>query len=256
MDKNNNIKSQIELFHLLFLEQLSLKLDKRLYALKGGCNLRFFLNSVRYSEDIDFDVHTVAVPTLENMVSKILTGIPFKQLLSSRSISLTDFSTPKQTETTQRWKIKLKVPFHTLDINTKIEFSRRQSTLGAILETVSKNLSTHYNLRPVFISHYPAASALQQKILALIMRTETQARDIFDIYMLLHNGASITNKKFTAEQLDTAADNANSIKLADFTAQVVSYLETEYIEQYTSAHVWHSMLTEVIDYIGALHETD
>jgi predicted nucleotidyltransferase component of viral defense system len=27
--------------------------DKTLYALKGGCNLRFFFDSVRYSEDID-----------------------------------------------------------------------------------------------------------------------------------------------------------------------------------------------------------
>jgi len=29
----------VELFHLLFLDQLGRKLDKRFYALKGGCNL-------------------------------------------------------------------------------------------------------------------------------------------------------------------------------------------------------------------------
>ena len=27
--------------------------DKSLFALKGGCNLRFFLKSIRYSENID-----------------------------------------------------------------------------------------------------------------------------------------------------------------------------------------------------------
>ena len=30
--------------------------DKSLIALKGGCNLRFYFASIRYSEDIDFDV--------------------------------------------------------------------------------------------------------------------------------------------------------------------------------------------------------
>ena len=37
----------IERFHLLFLAQLGQKLDKRFYALKGGCNLRFFFKSIR-----------------------------------------------------------------------------------------------------------------------------------------------------------------------------------------------------------------
>jgi len=138
MDQRDNVKAQIELFHLLFLEQLSLKLDKRLYALKGGCNLRFFLNSIRYSEDIDFDVHTVAVSTLEKIVSKILTSTPFKQILTTRSMKLVEISTPKQTETTQRWKIKLRLPSKAIDINTKIEFSRRQTASAAILESISK----------------------------------------------------------------------------------------------------------------------
>lgn len=31
----------IELFHLHFLEQFGLKTAKELYALKGGCRLRF-----------------------------------------------------------------------------------------------------------------------------------------------------------------------------------------------------------------------
>ena len=51
----------VEQFHLLFLEQLGRKLDKRHYALKGGCNLRFYLRSVRYSEDMDLDVQSTPV---------------------------------------------------------------------------------------------------------------------------------------------------------------------------------------------------
>ena len=49
------VREYVELFHLLFLDQLGRKLDKRFYALKGGANLRFFARSLRYSEDIDLD---------------------------------------------------------------------------------------------------------------------------------------------------------------------------------------------------------
>ncbi|NGX62677.1 MAG: hypothetical protein KR126chlam6_00075 [Candidatus Anoxychlamydiales bacterium] len=41
-------EEHIELFHLYFLEQLNLVMDKRLYVLKGGCNLRFFLKSILF----------------------------------------------------------------------------------------------------------------------------------------------------------------------------------------------------------------
>lgn len=56
-------KQTVELFHLLFLQQLGTRLEKKLYALKGGCNLRFFFRSVRYSEDLDLDVQIVAKET-------------------------------------------------------------------------------------------------------------------------------------------------------------------------------------------------
>ena len=62
----------VEHFHLLFLAQLGARLDKKLYALKGGCNLRFFWKSIRYSEDIDFDAHTIAKHTLQKNVRQIL----------------------------------------------------------------------------------------------------------------------------------------------------------------------------------------
>ena len=55
-----NPQKSVELFHLLFLRHVSEKLEKGLYAIKGGCNLRFFFKSIRYSEDMDLDVRTVA----------------------------------------------------------------------------------------------------------------------------------------------------------------------------------------------------
>src|SRR5712692_7742595 len=97
----------VERFHLLFLAQLGARLDKKLYALKGGCNLRFFWKSIRYSADIDFDVHTIAKQTLQNNVRKILEGPALTQLLRATGIQVTRISEPKQTPTTQRWKVHL-----------------------------------------------------------------------------------------------------------------------------------------------------
>lgn len=55
MDSSSPIQV-VEQFHLLFLAQLGRRLDKKFCVLKGGCNLRFFHQSVRLSEDLDLDV--------------------------------------------------------------------------------------------------------------------------------------------------------------------------------------------------------
>lgn len=86
---------------------------------RGGCNLRFFLNSVRYAEGIDLEVHTVAVETLKKLVDKILVSVPFERILQARKLKIVGISTPKQTQTTQIWKVQLKVDQHALPFNTK-----------------------------------------------------------------------------------------------------------------------------------------
>jgi predicted nucleotidyltransferase component of viral defense system len=70
-----------EIFHLLFLHAFGTRVDKALYALKGGGNLRFFHKSIRYSEDIDVDIRTMSVTTLRNHVNRVLTAQPFTQAL-------------------------------------------------------------------------------------------------------------------------------------------------------------------------------
>src|SRR5260370_35305457 len=88
----------LEQFHLLFLAQLGTRLDKKLYALKGGCNLRFFWRNVRYSDDIDFDVHIIAKQTLQKNVNQILNPPGFRRILSSLRTDIPSISDSKQTE--------------------------------------------------------------------------------------------------------------------------------------------------------------
>ncbi len=101
-----NIDRQvIEILHILFTQHLEAKIDRSLYALKEGCNLRFFFKSIRYSEDIDFDVKSIAKETLQQKVNKLLDSTPFLQNLKIKGIDIIQKSEPKQTETTQGWKL-------------------------------------------------------------------------------------------------------------------------------------------------------
>lgn len=72
----------VEIFHLSFLDLFGRKTNKQLYALKGGCNLRFYFNSFRYLEDMDIDVQTIAKNTLAKKVDSILAGRALSHLMA------------------------------------------------------------------------------------------------------------------------------------------------------------------------------
>jgi hypothetical protein len=130
-------RAAVEFFHLVFLRALVGKgQDKGLFALKGGCNLRFYFGSVRYSEDIDLDVTVVAKATLRNKVDRLLASPLVAAPLKAQGLGVADVSAPKQTDTTQRWKVGLRVIGRSLALRTKIEFSRRGAVDGTHFEVV------------------------------------------------------------------------------------------------------------------------
>ena len=94
-----------ELFHLAFLDVLSKRLDPARYVLKGGANLRYFFASPRYSEDIDLDIDGKAPWGLEDKVDAVLDSGALKVLLRVGGLAIAEFSKPKQTATTRRWKV-------------------------------------------------------------------------------------------------------------------------------------------------------
>lgn len=246
-------RQSVELFHLLFLDQLGRKLDKKLYALKGGCNLRFYFNSFRYSEDIDLDIQLIAKETLQKKVAGILKSQPFLQQLKAKNIFIQNYSEPKQTQTTQRWKVQLSTSKHTLVINTKIEFSRCSMAKQVKFETINPELIQQYGLPPIFSNHYQLDEAMSQKLHALANRTETQARDIFDIFLLQQQGAKMQKSELITDQLlKNAANNIMNIPFPVFKAQVVAYLLDDYKEQYNSTDIWQHIQLVIMDKIESL----
>jgi predicted nucleotidyltransferase component of viral defense system len=241
----SNIQA-IEQFHLLFLAQLGARLDKTLYALKGGCNLRFFFKSIRYSDDIDFDVRTIAPQTLRKNVRQILDAPGFRRILRAAKLQLTHIAEPKQTTTTQRWKIHLAFEGSGADLPTSIEFSRRRFDPGVVFEPADTEIVAEYNLRPVFASHYDLETAFQQKVGALINRRETQARDIFDLDFLSQRGATGYAIKMDKKKLVNAGEIASSVSYEQFLGQVVAYLPPEYRAYYQDPKSWKKIQKDVV----------
>lgn len=243
------LRETVEQFHLLFLDQLGRKLDKNCYGIKGGCNLRFFLKSIRYSEDMDIDIIRVGKETLEKKVNVLLASTPFQMALKSKQITILEVSTPKQTQTTQRWKVQLKHPSSELPINTKIEFSRRNDTLmHTKVEVVDPMLMAHYQLTPILASHYSAEVALLQKIKALAGRVNTQSRDVFDIFHLLNMGTKLlAGAELDKELLTRAEENAMALGFADFKGHVLAYLPHEQVAVYDSKEMWETIVLKVVD---------
>lgn len=234
----------IEFFHLAFLDQFSRKVDKNCFALKGGCNLRFFLKSIRFSQDIDLDIQTIRKETLQKQVNQILGAKPFQMILRTHGVEIARVSDLKQTQTTQRWKIQLAQTGSSLPIPTKIEFSRRGMQEDHILfEPIDPLVIQPYSLSPIHVNHYSATAAFQQKIDALCFRSETQARDVFDLYHLLSLGSS---PPFLRENKAEAQAAALSIDFDQFKDQVLAFLSPEYRAQYQDPPLWNQMVLTVV----------
>jgi predicted nucleotidyltransferase component of viral defense system len=240
----------VELFHLLFLDQLGRKLDQRHFALKGGCNLRFFLQSVRYSEDMDLDVQTVSRDLLQERVRLILESKPFSQILKTHGLSVVHWTEPKQTETTQRWKLSLRADGSDAMLPTKIEFSRRGMPGEPLFEPVDPEIIRAYRLAPILASHYPLEIAYQQKVGALAQRPLTQARDVFDLYWLITSGAKTALSDDWQECRQKAQENAMAVTFATFKSQVLAYLSLSHREQYDSESVWETVQLTVVEALG------
>lgn len=231
----------IEWFHLAFLQVLRARLDPALYVLKGGTNLRYFFDSVRYSEDIDLDVVGVEPWALADKIDEVLASQPLAFILRSGGLEvvIAEVTKPKQTDTTRRWKVPISAPGHSKPLRTKIEFSNRNDEQRYALETVPDRIVKPYGLRPPSLQHYTAEPATEQKVLALAGRSETQARDVFDLDLLLRK-TPLTPGAVPAEIGQAAADRALELPYEAFADQILPFLDPEISELYDE-DAWSQM---------------
>lgn len=243
----------VECFHLAFLSVLGRKLDKNDYVLKGGCNLRFFLGSPRYSEDMDLDVAHVPVHGLRERVGGILHSAPFRQLLETRQIEIEHVTEHKQSETTQRWKLGLTVPGEPVPIPTKLEFSRRGFDDEPLFDAIDADVLKQHRITAFMCSHYPAEVACFQKIGALASRSVPQARDVFDLHVLWSKERiERIRPLLKPEQVQQAADHLAALRYEHFMGQVVAYLHPDDQRIYAEEGTWDRMQLSLLERMEAL----
>jgi len=249
------IRASIEHFHLLFCRHLLSGPDRADFAIKGGCNLRFFFGSIRYSEDLDLDVQRVPARTLAGRVEKLLASATITSALKSRGISLASTSAPKQTETTQRWKISLRVAGQSTPVNTKVEFFRRRAVKGARVERLDTQFEWEHQQHALLLPHYLVDEAIRQKVEALAGRPEVQARDVFDLSVLFSRSPSpATALAPVAGLLARAARRAVDLSWDEYAGQVVAFLDPGRAGALGEREGWEAIQLEVADVLERARE--
>lgn len=236
----------IEFFHIAFLAVLGSRLDPARYVLKGGASLRYFFGSTRYSEDIDFDLIRPVPWSIEDQVGAALDSLALRSLLAIGDLKLAEHSSGKQTETTHRWKIGIQAPGGSELVRSKVEFSNRDGEGAYALASLPDAVVEPYALRPPSVQHYDAATATAQKVAALVGRPQAQARDVFDLELLLRR-QPLAQGSLDPALLERAVERALEQDYAAFRDQVLPFLEPGAAELISSPGAWEQIQTFVAD---------
>jgi len=243
-----------EVFHFCFLQRLLHASDTDLYVLKGGVNLRFYFHSPRYSEDMDLDVLAGSVQTLRKNGYKILEDAAFQRSLRTFGIDGIEINDPnkaKHTETTQRFRCSL-ISEAGQRLPTKVEFSRRADNPGtaAPLETIDTEIARRYRTLAYRCRHYSGRAALVQKIEALAGRAMTQARDVFDLAILMQGGhldVAAREGALDGAPVTEAVECLTALHWEDYAGQVVEFLDPDSREAFGTRSAWDELQTSVFE---------
>lgn len=239
-----------EAVHVLLLRKLQEVQDTRAVILKGGVNLRLFHGSPRYSEDMDLDGEADARLAIRSTVRGIFEDREFTRSLTRLGLRGVDpkEGPNKDTETTFRYKFHVLAP-GSQSYGTKVEVSFRARNEADSFELaepdparVGRYLAADEDL---MVQRYGRDSAIRQKIEALAGRTRIEARDIFDIHMLLgeEEAASPALLDFLAGSIDSrtlelAHARALELEYPEYESLVVRFLEDGARERYRSRERW------------------
>jgi hypothetical protein len=207
---------------------------------------------------MDFDVQGLSTGDCRNRVNRVLESRTFRQALALRDMSIEHVTESKQTPTTQRWKFGILTPAAPQPAPTRMEFSRRTVFHDAVLEGVDPRLLRALGLPAVLVSHYPAGPAWRQKVGALACRATPQARDIFDLHLLLASGAcdpAAENRQLPPDLLEEAERRCLGVRFDAFKGQVLSYLDATQQATYDDPGLWDEIALKIAEALRGGHES-
>ncbi|MEO1246199.1 MAG: nucleotidyl transferase AbiEii/AbiGii toxin family protein [Pseudomonadota bacterium] len=243
-----------EVFHFCFLDRFLKLSNPGLYVLRGGANLRFFFNSPCYSEDMDIDVLAGSAGALKNNAYKILHDCAFRRSLRSFHIADIEIDKParaSQIDTTQRFRFGL-VTSAGKRLPTKVEFSQRNDSHDGESEIslIDAGIARTYRTLAYRCPHYTGPTAVAQKLRALAGRPVPQARDVFDLAILIraaHSPPAPRSKLLGRKGHAKALDSLMSLSWDDYEGQVVEFLHDDSRDEFGDRHAWERLRNRVLN---------
>jgi hypothetical protein len=148
--------------------------------------------------------------------------------------------------TTKRWMLKLAregMP----DATTKVEFSNRGETSDPVLEQADADLARKLGGIAVRLSHYPPSVAISQKVGALLDRSQTEPRDVFDLdHLFRQYPDAIGQAGLDPVRVRRAASVAEDIEYDRYQDLVEPYLDEDIVDLYSGEQAWLDMRVRVV----------
>lgn len=235
-----------ELVHLLILQRLVGLRDGGGVTVKGGVNLRLFFGSVRYSEDMDLDGTREASAAIRSCLKGMFEDREFTEHLQRHGFRGLDpgEGPNKDTETTFRYKFGVIVG-GSVRYPTKVEvsFRARHPADRIVVEPPEAGILKSFGLAALKLRHYVREAAVRQKIVALAGRREAQARDVFDLDVLVRDRITdeliaLLAKALPRQRLEEGYERALGISYREYEGQVFEFLAEDIRSYYGTQSTW------------------
>lgn len=199
---------------------------------KGGTALQKAYNLPRYSEDLDFTLNNSEEPNLESL----------KAFLESAGFS--GISWKKETKNlSSTIKIRFQGPLYSgseiSEGTIVLDFSNREKTLK---KTIPQIITPPYpDLLPYSCNVMDKSEMSAEKIRAILSRSS--ARDLFDLYFLLHQKITIDKKileqklsyyelKFNYADFEEKIRKLKKIWKTEIASLTVNFLEYDFVSEF------------------------
>lgn len=167
---------QVEVLSALFRAQIDTTL-----VVKGGWAMRANFGATRMTKDIDLAAAPHASKaSIQNRITRAL-----KAVASTGLFKKVEITQPKQTETTQRWKVS--ADYEGAPIHLTIEVSKRDLVPAEYIVDVE---ISQKDGRAINVKAYSPAMLAAAKIACILDDKRTAPRDVFDLHLLIENEAA------------------------------------------------------------------
>lgn len=235
-----------EAVHLLILQEFAKVHGGDAVVLKGGVNLRLFFGSIRYSEDMDLDGDPECADAIRSCIKGVFRDSGFIRKLRGIGIRRLDpgEGPNKDTETTFRSKFGV-VTLGDIRYPTKVEVSFRDRYAGdqSVVGVPDRRFFVDYGIEPGPVRSYRRDAAVRQKIDALGGRREAQARDVFDLSLLVSGAPDEALLRFLAgglsqERLEEALKRAFTMTFDEYEGTVLEFLDDAARRRHGTEDAW------------------